>query len=166
MLSVVCGGRKGYMNKQEFLERLRQALNGRVAPNVVTENINYYEDYINMEIRKGRSEEEVLAQLGDPRLIARTIVETNGGSQIQDGGRSTDSGRSNSGGYYERGAGGNTDSYGRGFRIPGWMILIVLLVVVVLVVSFVFSVVSAVLPVLLPILAVLFLVKLFRDWMN
>ena len=166
MLSTVFGGRRGFMSKQEFLERLRQALNGRVAPNVVAENVDYYEDYINVEIRKGRSEEEVLAQLGDPRLIARTIVETNGGSQIQDDGRDAGFDRGSSGGGYERGASGNMNSYGRGFRIPGWMILILLLVVVVLVVSFVLSVVSVVLPVLLPILAVLFLVKLFRDWMN
>ena len=166
MLSTVFGGRRGFMSKQEFLERLRQALNGRVAPGVVTENINYYEDYINMEIRKGRSEEEVLTQLGDPRLIARTIVETNGGSQTQDGGRSVDSGWNSSGGYHERGTDRSMNSYGKGFRIPGWMILIVVLVAVVLVVSFVFSVLSMVLPVLLPILVVLFLVKLFRDWMN
>ena len=66
------------MNKQEFIDRLRAALNGRVSPNLVTENVNYYEDYINTEIRKGRTEEEVLETLGDPRLIARTIIETNG----------------------------------------------------------------------------------------
>ena len=66
------------MTKQEFLEKLRLALNGKVAGNVVTENLQYYEDYINTEIRKGRSEEEVLASLGDPRLIARTIITTTG----------------------------------------------------------------------------------------
>ena len=64
------------MTKQEFLEKLRLALNGKVPANVITENIRYYEDYINTEIRKGRSEEEVLAALGDPRLIARTIITT------------------------------------------------------------------------------------------
>ena len=67
------------MNKQEFVDRLRMALNGRVSPGLVMDNVNYYEDYINTEIRKGRTEEEVLESLGDPRLIARTIIQTNGG---------------------------------------------------------------------------------------
>lgn len=67
------------MNKQDFIDRLRMALNGRVSPGLVMDNVNYYEDYINTEIRKGRTEEEVLESLGDPRLIARTIIQTNGG---------------------------------------------------------------------------------------
>ena len=58
------------MTKQEFLEKLRLALNGRVSPAQLMENLSYYEDYINTEIRKGKGEEEVLAGLGDPRLIA------------------------------------------------------------------------------------------------
>lgn len=148
------------MSKQEFLEKLRQALTGRVAPSVVAENIKYYEDYINVEVRKGRSEKEVLDQLGDPRLIARTIAETSEGS------RSAEGGRGSSGGHYERPAGETTDPLRRRVRVPGWVVLILLLVIVVVVLSFVFSVVTALLPIVLPILGVLFLVKLFRDWMN
>ena len=52
------------MNKQEFVDRLRMALNGRVSPGLVMDNVNYYQDYINTEIRKGRTEEEVLESLG------------------------------------------------------------------------------------------------------
>ena len=63
------------MDKQEFVDRLRMALNGRVSPGLVMDNVNYYEDYINTEIRKGRTEEEVLESLGDPRLIARFLQE-------------------------------------------------------------------------------------------
>ncbi len=50
------------------------ALNGRVSPGLVMDNVNYYQDYINTEIRKGRTE----GNLGIP-LIARTIIQTNGG---------------------------------------------------------------------------------------
>lgn len=163
------------MNKQEFLEKLRQALNGRVSPAVVTENINYYEDFINTEIRKGRSEEEVLAQLGDPRLIARTIVQTHGNGQ--EGKRRAADMSGNTRTYSDR----STDDYGNGqdsgkkrrplsFRLPIWLFGIIALVVVALVVvgvlSLVFSVVSIMLPVILIILAVAFVVKLFRDWLN
>ena len=168
------------MSKQEFIENLRLALNGRVSPGVVTENLNYYNDYINMEIRKGRTEEEVLASLGDPRLIARTIMQTHGGGNdptgrgMGDGGSYTSQSGSYSGQYYNRNADPSYDSYsqndghtgGRHFRIPGWLFLILILVVVVLVVGVAFSVLSFLLPVLLPLLVVVFLVKLFRDWVN
>jgi len=44
------------MEKQEFLDKLRLALNGRVAPEVLTDTVNYYEDYINTQVRLGKSE--------------------------------------------------------------------------------------------------------------
>ncbi len=148
------------MTKREFLEKLRLALSGRVSSEVVTDNISYYEDYINTEIRKGKSEEEVLEALGDPRLIARTIAETN---PSQTGG---------SGGYADEEQGGSRGEQAgmsSGFRFSGlplWVWLVLVIVVAVLVVSAVFSILSMVLPILLPILVILFLVKLFRDWIQ
>ncbi|MDE6518033.1 MAG: DUF1700 domain-containing protein, partial [Acetatifactor sp.] len=62
------------MNKQEFVDRLRVSLSGRISPALVEENAHYYEDYINTQIRLGESETNVLEGLGDPRLIARSIV--------------------------------------------------------------------------------------------
>ena len=62
------------MNRQEFVDRLRIALSGKVSPALVEENARYYEDYINTRIRLGEAEENVLQGLGDPRLIARSIV--------------------------------------------------------------------------------------------
>lgn len=162
------------MNKQEFLEKLRLALNGRVSAGIVAENIRYYEDYINTEIRKGRSEEEVLSQLGDPRLIARTIVQTHGDTGL--GGRAADiNGDSRSFTSQSADSAGERQDSERkkrsiGFRLPIWLIgiaaLIVVVLILVLVLSLVFSVMSVIFPVILIILAVSFVVKLFRDWLN
>lgn len=162
------------MNKQEFLEKLRLALSGRVSAGIVTDNIRYYEDYINTEIRKGRSEEEVLSQLGDPRLIARTIVQTHGGNS--GGGRAADvNGNARSfSSQSEEDFGERQENGGKkrsvSFRLPIWLIgilaLIVIFIVLVLVLSLVFSVMSVIFPVILIILAVSFVVKLFRDWLN
>ena len=63
------------MSKKEFLEELRIALSGRVAANEVTDHLRYYEDYINTQIRLGNREEDVVADLGDPRLLARNIAD-------------------------------------------------------------------------------------------
>lgn len=77
------------MRKDEFLQTLRRALNGNVPPRVVEDNVQYYNDYISEEVRKGRSEEEVIDEIGDPRLIARTIEDTTDGAgegEFVDGG--------------------------------------------------------------------------------
>lgn len=63
------------MSRQEFLQRLREALSGEVPGSVIEENIRYYEEYIGTEVRNGSTEEAVIASIGDPRLIAKTILE-------------------------------------------------------------------------------------------
>lgn len=64
------------MTAEIFLTELREALEGSVSPAFINENIRYYEEYIDTEKRKGRSEEEVMEELGEPRLIAKTIIDT------------------------------------------------------------------------------------------
>lgn len=61
------------MKKTEFLNILEESLKGEVSQNIIDQNIKYYDQYIS----KASSEEEaqVLEELGDPRLIARTIIE-------------------------------------------------------------------------------------------
>lgn len=61
------------MVKKEFLDILRESLAGNVPASEVEENIRYYKDYIENE---AESEEEALKQLGDPHLIARTIIDS------------------------------------------------------------------------------------------
>ena len=64
------------MTKTEFIEALRKSLYGKVDDNELAGNISYYGSYIDGEVARGRSEAEVCEELGDPRLIAKTIVET------------------------------------------------------------------------------------------
>ena len=42
------------MTKAEFLEKLRIELSSGVTPQVLQENLNYYGQYIDDEIRKGK----------------------------------------------------------------------------------------------------------------
>ncbi len=68
------------MNREEFLRGLENALSGNVPPSVVRDNLRYYDDYIRSERQKGRSESDIMDELGDPRLIARTILDTTPGA--------------------------------------------------------------------------------------
>lgn len=58
------------MNRTEFLTILRNQLAGQMQEGKAEAHIRYYEDYIQSQVRKGRTEEDVLGELGDPRLIA------------------------------------------------------------------------------------------------
>lgn len=63
------------MERQEFLQGLEEALTGEISVRQLQSNLQYYRDYISEEISRGRPEQEVMEELGDPRLIARTIVD-------------------------------------------------------------------------------------------
>lgn len=64
------------MNRNEFLKILDEELNGQINLAEINQNLQYYDSYIREQIEMGKTEEEVMEQLGDPRLIARTILDT------------------------------------------------------------------------------------------
>lgn len=144
------------MAKQEFLDSLRAALSGRVSTRAVAENISFYEDYINTQVRMGKSEAQVIEELGDPRLLARSIIEAEKraetGSEQEAEYRTADSTY-----RYESDRQG-----GKGYRVPLWLVICIVLLVIVLVLSLVFSVLSFLAPVLIPVMLVIFTVRLFR----
>lgn len=72
------------MTKQDFLEELKQALAGEVPANVMMDSYSYYANYIDDEIRNGKSEEEVFEELGKPSLIARSIIAAQTGERTVD----------------------------------------------------------------------------------
>ena len=64
------------MKQQEFLAQLKIALENELNEQGVKENLEFYRSYIQGEIQKGIPEEEVIAQLGDPWAIAKTVILT------------------------------------------------------------------------------------------
>lgn len=61
------------MTKKEFLDILRENLAGNLPAAEIEENIQYYKDYIE---NGEESEEKALEILGDPHLIARTVIDS------------------------------------------------------------------------------------------
>ena len=60
------------MDRIEFLSILRESLEGCIPLEDVEENVTFYRNYFD---NADGSEQEVIQELGDPRLIARTIIE-------------------------------------------------------------------------------------------
>lgn len=161
------------MNKEEFLQALRRDLSGDVPPGVVEENVRYYREYITDEVRKGRTEEEVIEEIGDPRLIAKNIEDT---TDLPE----EDAGQGFGGGYYES-SGETGDAYGedgysqqrqntRGsfhvFDLSKWYVKLGLILIVFLVLYAVVAIVGGIFtllaPFLGPILIIWLLICLFR----
>ena len=163
------------MRKDEFLQTLRRALNGNVPPRVVEENIRYYNGYISDEVRKGRSEEEVIDEIGAPRLSARTIEDTTDGAgegEFVDADSSYDqsSSRTERGyGTYDSDRTGSTQRHSVHYiDLSKWYWRVLTAVIVFAVIYLVFMVIGGVLTLIAPFIGPLFLiwlvVTLFRNF--
>ena len=64
------------MSKDEFLNTLARRLAQTLPQSRVTEHVRYYDQYIEGQKASGKTEAQVLEELGDPLLIARTIMDT------------------------------------------------------------------------------------------
>ena len=144
------------MSKNDFIKNLKKALEGSVSTNEVEAQINYYNDYIESEKRKGISEGEVIESLGDPRLIAKTIIDTNGNfsdNYVYE---------SNSSNYREE----NSKFKSSKFKINTWYAKIIGIIVLILIVVLMIAVGGLIGYVLLrfaiPIIIIVLFLALFR----
>ena len=122
--------------------------------------MDYYQNYIETKISGGYSEEEVLSQLGDPRLIAKSIISANTEDNSVRGNQGYDENRPD---YSEE------QEENRPFvvhRLPGWLVGAIIVALGIAALFLVFSLVTALAPLLILVLAVYICVKLFRDWLN
>ena len=62
------------MTRAEFLGELRETLSGNMSESEVQSNLAYYSSYIDDDGRKGKTDEEVLEDLGSPFAIAKTLL--------------------------------------------------------------------------------------------
>lgn len=76
------------MTKEQFIMELEQCLQGEVSAYELSDSLTYYRGYFEEEMQKGKSEEDIIKELGSPRLIARSIIDARG---IEEG-NSSDSG--------------------------------------------------------------------------
>ena len=128
------------MTKEEFLAELRACLSGKMSPQEIESNIDYYRAYIEGEIMKGRSEADVMEELGSARLIAKTLTANlkddeelrRGHYESSDYSSGSSGGSSYNNGEYNEGAGGGAQSgqKGTGKRILRGIIIAVAVMLV------------------------------------
>ena len=147
--------RETQMSREEFLQKLSQALAGEVSRGVIDENIRYYDDYIRSEAAKGMTEEEVIAQIGEPRLIARTIIDSTTSMEESQSSSGYNSGNNSDNVYEEDGKRSGPVHF---VDLNKWYWKLLSIVIVVLVVMAVFGIISTVFAIVIPLLGPVFLI--------
>ena len=152
------------MNRYEFLTQLEEQLRGFVSNQEVRESVQYYQGYIEEEMRKGFTEEEVLEELGSANSIAKAIIEARGHEADTDTVYEQAGDRYEEAPYqdnpYQR---ENPHSSVKVFRTDGWKgtaVLVGIIVVLILLLVFAFKIMVAVLPYVIPFALILFLIKM------
>lgn len=159
------------MKQEDFLESFQEALIGNVPERVVQENVNYYRNYINKQIMSGNTEDSILQSLGNPRLLAKTIIDTNqyvtqsNDSFEQDSWRQDYSDR-----YQWRNPKQNEEQIKqtkmKTLQIPGWLSGILCVVAMALLIGLAFCVVSHLAPILLVVGIGVIGYKAVRKWIK
>lgn len=146
------------MTKKEFLDKLKSALGNDLNSAKVQENVSYYNEYIDDEVRKGRTEAEVVEELGDPWAIAKTISdseETQSAGQnrsVYESGNTADDGTS--------GQRGNVHVFHLNSKWKVALILLGILGIIFLLVAVIGGIVSFLAPALVPILIIICVIRL------
>ncbi|MCR4690439.1 MAG: DUF1700 domain-containing protein [Lachnospiraceae bacterium] len=135
------------MNKTEYVDCISRSLSGRVSPAVQQETISYYKEYIDSQIVKGDPEELVLANLGDPALLAKSVIASQ--PEVYEGEVVSDM------------KSDEADAQSRGFMIVVGVLLAVLLIVL-LVIALLFHAALKYMPILIPVICILLMIKKLR----
>jgi uncharacterized membrane protein len=122
----------------------------------IAAHLRYYEDYIQSRVRAGTDEEEVIAALGDPRLIAKTLIDTD-----------TDTGVYEEAENYSRfysdedTAESQQDSHVHHWKLDlsTWYGKLIVIAIVLLIISLVITVLTAIAPFLIALAVILFVIN-------
>ncbi len=135
------------MNKTEYVSMIEKALVGKISPQELRDTVVYYRDYIDMEIRKGKSEQEVLDRLGDPRLLAKSIIAANESKSegIDD--------------YSKERVSDDETERVKVHRIPFPVILLIVVLMFFMIFGALMSIVRILMPVVLPVVLIVIIVS-------
>ena len=159
------------MRKAEFLKELEASLKGEIPAGAVSDNLRYYDNYISQEVAKGRSESEVIEEIGSPRLIAKTIIDTSGAGEYGEPGKFLLPGYGSQGFGREYDTGYDRQEKQRTgfhyFNLNKWYWKFLIFAVVILVMISVLSIIGGIFALLFryatPILIILLIWSLFRN---
>lgn len=149
------------MTRTEFMTTLQRALAGGLNSSSVNENMRYYQDYFDTQLRLGKSEEEITAELGNPRLLAKSIIEA-AKREGRNGYIDAEYEEVYEDGTYAGSGSKRTPEEERAVRMPGWLITVLVILVLFVIGKIVGSVIIAFFPILVPAACAVWILKLLQ----
>ena len=146
------------MYRAEFLDILKTQLSGQMHEGKIAAHLRYYEDYIQSKVRGGTPEEDVIAQLGDPRLIAKTLLDTDTdtGEEVYEESRSYS--ENDTGDYGKK----EEKNWKKKLNLSTWYGKLIVIAAAATIIFLLISVLAAVLPFLIVLAVVLYLISRWR----
>lgn len=151
------------MTRYEFLARLKEALTLELDEHAVKEHVDYYSSYIMDALAQGRTEEEVLDELGDPWAIARSIISM---EETSSNGRtvyeSYDSVKNKSDSRYEEAGNAKTYSYQTNSKLKTLLIILGIIGIIAVLFTIIGGIISLLMPILVPVIVITLVFRLFN----
>lgn len=144
------------MTKSEYINGLQSGLQGEVTQQVLRESVDYYSRYIDDEIAGGKSEQQVLEELGPVQLIVKTIIEANKGTGEEETQRTRAQEQRNQSTRQSQ-----NQSRSNGFTLNSWYGKLILILIALLILALIIGVVVIIVMAawyLLPVVAVIALI--------
>jgi len=156
------------MNREEFLKELQQMLQGEIPNEEMMGHLEYYNSYIIEEVKKGRIESEVIQTLGNPRLIAKSILDATKASdddtyEYENTEYDTDEKENTKGfqaNYNEQN--GWDIRYGK-IKLNSWYFILFVILIILLIFFVVFNLFLFLLPVIIPIVVIMMIAALILE---
>lgn len=155
------------MSKQEFLDTLGKALRRELPVQDVEQNLQYYEQYFSQKMQEGMTEAQIIAELGDPRLIAKTILSVEQQKAEQTSEAETVYTEESDGTFRKEQEKETERMHGNQMRIQsltgvkGWIVLALIVLVVFVLLKTAFMIVWKLLPVILVVTGAVWLYQKF-----
>lgn len=138
------------MGKKEFLDILRTQLQGSLSQAEIEGHLHYYKEYISESVAEGKSEAQVLEELGSPVMIARTLIDSARAMKQEDS--------SNSSSHDPE-----EEEFHTGMKLPKWWIPVVIILALFFILSIVGKVVALAARFFVPIMVVVLIAALIKS---
>lgn len=151
------------MTKYEFLQNLQRELSGKISVSAVQDQINYYSQYIDGEVSAGKSEQEVVSELGDPWIIAKTILGASDNEEFAKTNTSYEAKRTS--GKEKKNQEQNARIHVFGFDSWWKKLLLILGIIgiVMVVVGVIGGIISILAPIIIPVFVIMFIIRIVNS---
>lgn len=134
-----------------------------ISVSAVQDQIDYYSQYIDGEVAPGRSEQEVVSELGDPWIIAKTILGASDNEEFAKTNTSYEAKRAS--GKEKKNQEQNAQIHVFGFDSWWKKLLLILGIIgiVMVVVGVIGGIISILAPIIIPVFVIMFIIRIVNN---